>query len=113
MLSRDIRALNPAFGEPRHQVNACAAAHRQYDMWPDAMYGVSVSEGSSMDRSSAFWAAFWTGLASATCLYAPPAPYWAFLAIPGPAQSLAAVGARLTQAVGTCQDRRLTSAVGD
>jgi hypothetical protein len=28
-------------------------------------------------EQSVFWRAFWTGLASATCLYAePPAPYW-------------------------------------
>jgi hypothetical protein len=53
-------------------------------------------------QSSTFWAAFWTGLASATCLYAAPAPYWtAVFAIPSPAQSFAAVGTRLTQAVGS------------
>jgi hypothetical protein len=52
-------------------------------------------------EQSAFWRAFWTGLASATCLYAEPAPYWtAVFAIPNPAQSFAAVGARLTQAIG-------------
>ena len=65
-----------------------------------------------MERSSTFWAAFWTGLASATCLYAAPAPYWsAALTIPSPAQSFAAIGARLTQATGTLQNRALISTV--
>jgi hypothetical protein len=63
-------------------------------------------------EQSVFWRAFWTGLASATCLYAePPAPYWtAVFAIPNPAQSFAAVGARLTQAIGAPRGSAITAA---
>ena len=58
-----------------------------------------------MERSSTFWAAFWTGLASSVCVYSDPPPYWtAVLTIQTPAQSFAAVGAQLTQTIGTPQN---------
>lgn len=67
--------------------------------------------GVAMDRSSAFWAAFWQALGGAASLYDPPPPYWLFAQIPTPAQNFAAVGAALTQMVGSHQ--HLPAGAGD
>jgi hypothetical protein len=53
-----------------------------------------------MQFTPTFWAAFWAGLAAPTALYAPTAPYAAYIARPNVGNTFALVGMGLTRVMG-------------
>ena len=63
---------------------------------------------SQIDRSSTFWSAFVSGLASPAGLYAAPVDYARLARVPTVAQSFAAVGAAMRCAYAQQHDERDT-----